>query len=221
MLDDERDIDYSRLAAGLDRERILTFAQQLAIAASVRPITSAPLTTARSPGGGSRAEHLLRVANLSVRYVDILYQGGDKLEARYFRKVCEAAGFLHESLTQSCSFEELVAISDEAVATLVSSITPDLRESAARRIVSYSNRVGMARREAQLVVLADLRHEYDLHVSAGKANLPSAKIWAEEAVEVIMNLRALRNTRLESRVQVLRSRLVNLEKGKITDPVPT
>jgi hypothetical protein len=139
----ESQTEYDRLGSSLDRQKILAFAQHRAVMHGDQP---------------GKASHVAAVGELAKRYVQLLCPDTDALERRYRAKVCEAAGFLHESLLQACSFELVVNIADEAVARIVAAMTPDWREPQPKRLILLTNQIGLASDDTQLVVLADIRH---------------------------------------------------------------
>lgn len=192
---DEVDADFVRLATDLDRQKIIAFAQQRSL-------------LLHSP---DKLVHLAAVADLAQRYVDVVYGKGNPIESSYWKKACEAAGFLHETMMLGCSFEEVVDISDALVARLVANTTGDQREPLNKRADLLSNRLALADTACRLIKLADLRHDLALQQKLAETDPNPVRLWIEEAEIVVNGLRQLQTTGLRSRYKALVEAIVDLE----------
>jgi hypothetical protein len=139
---DDQVADYERLFADVNPQTALAYAST-ALAAAGRPATD--------------TVHLVAVGELAARYADRFYTEADALERRYRRKLCQAAGHMHEVLAAGVRFEDLIGKFDEALVMTVAAATPDYRLPPPTRAKSFQNQVGRSSAEVQLVVLADLR----------------------------------------------------------------
>lgn len=193
---DEQEQEFDRLHSSLDRQAIIAFAQQRSAILGYR---------------SAEALHLMAVGELAGKYVDILCYGEDRLATRYRRQVCESAGFLHHAMLQGCAFEEVAGLSDEAVARIVSACTPDVRQPGPRRRMLLANQLGLSGREAQLVKLADLRHECSHHEKHADVDPGRARIWLDESFPLLSHLRHLLDSRLAQRVGALRAAMNRLD----------
>lgn len=196
MFGDDQEIEYDRLYSTLDRAKIIAFAQHRASMISFQ---------------AGRSVHLMAVGELAAKYVAILYPDTDRLERLYRTRVCESAGFLHETLLQACSFEDVVLLADEAVAKMVAALTPDMREPSPKRVKLLANQIGLADRDAQVVMLADLRHECDRHSRLAATEPAAVAAWVDHAFSLLSHLRKLNETPLHSRVRSLRDKLGELD----------
>lgn len=195
---EEIEQDGDRLAAGLDRQAILAFAQHRALAAG-EPV--------------SGLVHVTAVGELAARYADAFYADrGEWLEGRYRRRVCESAGFLHEVMNQGCDFESVTGVADEAVARVVAAVTADCRVTLPRRLLLLANQVGLADVDAQIVKLADLRHT-GRTLAGGPADDPRLRAWIAETTVLLGSFVRLKNTPLASRLGSLRAELHGLESS--------
>jgi hypothetical protein len=204
--DDDRQVEYDRLFHSLDRQKILAFAQHSSSMATMQP-------GYHGWAAAGRIKHLMIVGELAVRYVELLCASEDRLERRYTSHICEAAGLLHETMRQSCNYEDIVDLADEAVAGIVAAVTPDVRVSRPQRIRLLCNQIGLARREAQVVMLADLRHEYDEYSNPFKVGQLEARLWSDNASVLLSHMRGLVDTPLECRVRKMRARLNELDRS--------
>ena len=193
---DDREFEYDRLATSLDRRAILAFAQQCSI---------------RNMCSMDNLKHLSAVGELAARYADSLEDDIDLMEQRYRRQVCEAAGYLHEAMLQGCRFEDIIRLADEAVARTVSSITPDIRSPAPVRTCDAANRVGNGDVMAQIVKLADLRHECGRKEAMAETEPGKVREWLHEAVVIVGSFHKLTHTPLAARVGALKRALEALD----------
>lgn len=197
MFNDDQVIEYERLYSSLDRQSIIAFAQHKAATVGYQV---------------GRSVHLMAVGSLAAKYVNVLYPDSDIVEKRYRHRTCEAAGFLHETMLQACTFEDIVTLADEAVARMVAAMTPDIREPAPKRIRLLANQIGLADRDAQVVMLADIRHDYDRYLKIAESDLESSLAWCGDAMSLLSHLRKLNETPLHSRVKLLRDDLLAMDR---------
>lgn len=193
---DDHEIEFDRLHASIDRQAVIAFAQHRTLLAG---------------GDTTRLVHLNTVGELAGRYAEALHADLDFVEKRYRRQVCEAAGFLHDTLLQGCDFESLVSLADEAVAKVVAAVTPDVRLPAPKRMMMLGNAIGLAGGDAQLVKLADLRHEAVLKAAAVESDPVGVRAWLSEASEVLSCLHQLRNTPLVTRIDAVKAAVGDLD----------
>lgn len=193
---DDREFEYERLSATLDRQAILAYAQQWSI---------------RHTCSLDSLKHIAAVGELAARYTDVLEDDIDFMEQRYRRQVCESAGFLHEAMLQGCKFEDIIRRADEAVAKVVSAVTPDIRAPFPIRIRDIANRVGLGGEMAQIVKLADLRHECGLKEQLVESDPARVREWLEEAMSLINSFHAIAATPLQTRVVALKKALETLD----------
>lgn len=193
---DEQELEYERLQINLDRQAILAFAQH----------------QAQLMGGGvERLAHITAVGELCLKYVKALDPDADPMAQKYFCSVCEAAGFLHETMQQGCDFEALVAVSDEAVAKIVASLTPDVRLPRPRRAALLGNQLGLATLHTQLVKLADMRHECAVRLKQAESDPQAARDWLTEEDAIYGCLTKLHNTNLHLRLVALKREAAKLD----------
>jgi hypothetical protein len=141
----DREVEYDRLREGLVWLEIEGFARSVHVTQSY--IDGSPKMT-----------HLRHVSDEAGKLAEQFYIGCDDLfEQKYVCIVCRAAGLLHEVMLAGKDFEDVVEASDEAVANVVSEITPDVRLPRPKRVHHFLNRVGLASVPGQLIVLADLQ----------------------------------------------------------------
>jgi hypothetical protein len=151
---------------------------------------------ARHFDGSPKLRHLFAVSELTARQVDVYCQDRDVYEHRYYRRVCRAAGLLHEAMGVGASFESLTDAADEASAKVVAELTPDLRMARPKRLIVYANQVGLASAWAQLVVLADLRcNAACFKCACVREGLDLLRERVEEARAVLQSLGKLQQTR--------------------------
>lgn len=135
--------------------------------------------------GTSKLQHLEAVSELSGRYANRFFAEADLFEQRYMVIVCRTAGLLHESMMVGLDFEQIVELTNETVARVVSDITPDQRYPWPKRLELYANRIGLARAETQIIKLADLQHSIRAAAMASPERRPVAEKAVEEAKMLI------------------------------------
>lgn len=194
---DEAELEFDRLSAGLDVQAALAFSQNRAA------VLGLPLR---------RLIHLSTVGELAARYADVFFVDLDTIHRKYVRQACQAAGYAHETLAQGTTFEELTGVVDEAVARLVSAVTPDVRLPHPERVFALSNRVGLAEAGAQLVKFADLVSESQIQVEQVDSNPAGARDWVAEALAVLGCLKRITDSHLRSRVVELKTTVHALER---------
>jgi hypothetical protein len=195
---DDQETEYDRLHMTLDREAVIAFAQHRCTLLGHAP---------------DKLIHLAAVADLAQRYAAILYKDADFTEQRYRAQVCAAAGFLHEAMLHGCDFERLVEVADEAVARVVAAVTPDVRQPVPRRVQLLANQVGLAGGDAQLVKLADLRHDCTCYAHLTESDPGRVRDWLEEAREILTCLHQLTGTTLSSRIDAVREEVGKLDRA--------
>ena len=143
----DTEVEYERLREGLVWEDINGFAGSVHAAQT-------------HVDGSSKLTHLYVVSDLAGRYAARYFEeaGVEPFEQKYLAIVCRAAGLLHEAMAAGKDYEELVGVSDEAVARVVASLTPDVRLPRPKRLQVQANHWGLASEAGQLVALADLQH---------------------------------------------------------------
>lgn len=193
---DDAELEFERMSQGIDVQAALAYAQHRAT------VIGLPM---------SRMIHLSAVGELAGKYADVHFIGFDTLHRSYLRQACTAAGYLHETLLQGSSFEDIVEVVDEGVARLVSAVTPDIRLPFPERVEFLANRVGLAEASAQLVKLADLAHECQVRIEAVEADQAAAKDWLSEAATTLSSLHKINDSKLKSRVVALKESVRSLE----------
>lgn len=193
---DEIDVEYDRLTSGLDRQAVLAFAQHRSTLFGCNPV---------------KLVHLNAVGELAFRYADVFFLDIDLREKKYFKQLCEAAGFLHEVMLQGCGFEDIIDLADEAVAKTVAQITPDMRCPGPKRNQLLSNQIGLASHAAQLVKLADLRHDCLVYSKLTETEPAKVRVWLNEATAVLGSFNKLRQTPLEKRLLGLKQDVAKLD----------
>lgn len=149
------DLDYTSLLAGLSRPSLL---------AKARFYHGGE----QHFNGSLKIYHLNVVAELAQHYSQQFFLRHEDWGRRYFRECAWAAGLLHEALLAGANFESLVLDADEHVARAVAFVTPDIRQPWSKRIETYVNHLGLGDTLAQIVKLADLKH--DLVLLAARLN---------------------------------------------------
>ncbi len=193
---DDADLEFERMSQGIDVQAALAYAQHRAA------IVGLPMV---------RMVHLSAVGELAGRYADVHFIDIDTIHRRYLRQACTAAGYLHETLLQGSTFEDVVEVVDEGVARIVSAVTPDIRLPFPERMEFLANRVGLAESCAQLVKLADLAHECQLRIQGVEVDQAAAKDWLTEASLTLASLHKINDSRLKSRVTALKESVRGLE----------
>jgi hypothetical protein len=152
----EADMEFGQMADQLSLEVVSDFARALHVRHT--RVDGTPLWG-----------HLQAVARGARRLTEDYYRESSVAESRYWSKVAYAAGLLHEAqLRCGTSFESIAARggpADEAVAKAVGALTPDIRVPRPQRNELLSNHIGRGGPVAQMVKLADLRHDVVLLVS--------------------------------------------------------
>lgn len=143
----DTEVEYERLREGLVWEDINGFASSIHAAQT-------------HVDGTAKLTHLYVVSDLAGRYAARFFEetGAEPFEQKYLAIVCRAAGLLHEAMAAGKDYEEIVEVSDEAVAGVIASLTPDRRLPRPRRLQVQANAWGLATEAGQLVALADLQH---------------------------------------------------------------
>lgn len=139
--------------------------------------------------GTPRLTHAYAVSKLAEGYADLYYRDADFYQQTYCKLVCKLGGLLHESMEVGATFEDLVTISDEAVANTIASVTPDNRMPRPKRLKILANQIGLAKPPAQIIVLASLLHdsvrlEERFRKKTDPATIKTIRVWIEESREI-------------------------------------
>jgi hypothetical protein len=129
---------------------------------------------------------------------------------RYWTKVCEAAGLLHESIVSGRRYEDVVAAADDAVANTVAALTPDIREPYSKRSFLLANRVGNATLIAKAVKLADIGSDLEMveGMEIKASNRFEVRSLLSEMKEILLSMAELRRSpAVAARVDALRKRV--------------
>lgn len=167
--------------------------------------------------GSPRLKHLYAVSDLAEKLARDYFEDLDLATQVYWTKVCKAAGLLHEAIGSGCAFEDLVGVSDEAVARAVADGQPDLRLPAPRRLELHANSIGLSTEAAQIVKLCDLRHEAVIRVRVMESRPDPQTVsrvseWVAEAQVVSGVLRKIESLVTAIHADRLHADLVLLEK---------
>jgi hypothetical protein len=193
---DDNEIEFERLSQGLDVQAALAYAQHRATVLGLQ---------------SSKLLHLSVVGELAGKYVDVYYIDYDTLHRRYLRQACQSAGYLHETLLQGSTFEDLVTVVDESVAKLVSAVTPDVRLPHPERVQIFSNRIGLSEAAAQIVKLADLFHECCYRLEQVEVDQQAAKDFLTESSVTLSSLHKVHGSNLAGRITLLKEQMRELE----------
>lgn len=179
-----------------------------------------------SVDGTPKLRHLYAVYELISKLCKSVYAERDLNLQNYWTKVAGAAALLHEVMSLGgCVYEQVVEVADEATARVVCNCTPDPRLPRPKRLLLYSNQVGLAEEVPQMVKLCDLRHEatirrrvfeYAERVQA----VAMASEWLEEAYAVLPVLDKADAHHTRSLRIMLKEDIALLEQLCKPEPVP-
>jgi hypothetical protein len=167
--------------------------------------------------------HLQAVSRAAKKLTEDFYREASVAESRYWVKVAQIAGLLHEAQLRcgvAASFEAISArggAADEAVAKAVGSLTPDVRVSRPYRNELLSNSIGRGGPVSQIVKLVDLRHDVVMLVCLVRDKVPMildpVSDYCLEARAVLESLNDLKTHDWSRRVvQETRLHLVGLQE---------